>query len=92
MDREAWRAMVQGGHKELDTTEQLTLSLLSAGKRAGQDSELQGYAPGCIHFGVNEPSVHPQSCSAVVIQEEGEVTQPRHSVSPVNQGSPISRI
>ena len=59
MDREAWRAMVQGGHKELDTTEQLTLSLLSAGKRAGQDSELQGYAPGCIHFGVNKPSVHP---------------------------------
>ena len=92
MDREAWQAMVQGSHKDLDTTEQLTLPLLSAGKRAGQDSELRGYAPGCIHFGVNEPSVHPQSCSAVVVQEEGEVTQPCHSVSPVNQGSPISRI
>ena len=23
MDREAWRAVIQGGHKKLDTTEQL---------------------------------------------------------------------
>ena len=23
MDREAWRAVIHGGHKELDTTEQL---------------------------------------------------------------------
>ena len=27
IDREAWRAAVHGGHKESDTTEQLTLSL-----------------------------------------------------------------
>ena len=29
MDREAWRAVVHGGHQELDTTEQLTLIQLS---------------------------------------------------------------
>ena len=28
MDRGAWRAIVHGGHKESDTTERLTLSLL----------------------------------------------------------------
>ena len=86
-----------GGHKESDMTERLFVSLLSAGKRAGQDSELPGYAPGCIHFRVNgvileeHQFLQVQLCSCHA-GGGGSYSASPWCLSLVNRGSPISRI
>ena len=61
MDRGAWRATAHGGHKELDTTERLTLSHFQREQGKNERSIV------CLALEGNTPLLGDSNCSLTMI-------------------------